>query len=396
MTISVIIVNYNVKYFLEQCLYSIQAALKNIPGEIIVVDNASSDNSVAYVQPKFPSVKFLTNTKNTGFGAGCNLGFKISSGEFVVFLNPDSLVTEDCFEKCISFIKTHPEAGALGVKMLDGSGNFLKESKRGFPSLSASFFKLAGLTQLFPHSKWFSKYYLGHLDESKNSEIDVLAGAFMIMKRGVFEKVGGFDESFFMYGEDIDLSYRIQKAGFRNYYLGETEILHFKGESTNKEGIDYVRMFYNAMSIFVNKHYKGGLAWLYKIFIHAGIWLAAFIAAIKNSVSGLFHSNSNKAQFIAVVGTEKEYQSIESRLKKIQTVKKVERIEVEDLSRLNYKKLYTELIICISLITYKKLIEIIKQLPKEISIKIHAIGSNGIIGSSSKDKPGNVIVLDDL
>lgn len=280
MDISVIIVNYNVKHFLEQCLFSVQAALKNIQGEIIVIDNASSDDSINYLQPKFPLIKFVANTENTGFGKACNQGFTLSSGQYILFLNPDTIVPADCFEKCISFLHSHTDAGALGVKMLDGDGKFLKESKRAFPSLSTSLFKISGLASLFPHSKIFAKYYLGHLDSTKNHEVDVLAGAFMLIKRNVLELTSGFDEAFFMYGEDIDLSYRIQKAGFKNYYFSDTQITHFKGESTKKGSLNYIKMFYGAMGIFVNKHYKN--AGLFKFVIHIGIWFAASIAAIGN------------------------------------------------------------------------------------------------------------------
>lgn len=280
MNISIIIVNYNVKHFLEQCLLSVQAALKNIQGEIIVIDNASSDDSINYLQPKFPLVKFIANTENTGFGKACNQGFKLSSGRYILFLNPDTIVPEDCLEKCIPFLNSHADAGALGIKMLNGDGKFLKESKRAFPSLSTSLFKMSGLAGLFPHSKIFAKYYLGHLDENKNHEVDVLAGAFMLIKRNVLELTGGFDEAFFMYGEDIDLSYRIQKAGFKNYYFSETQITHFKGESTKKGSLNYIKMFYGAMSIFVNKHYKN--AGLFKFVIHIGIWFVAGLSAIGN------------------------------------------------------------------------------------------------------------------
>jgi GT2 family glycosyltransferase len=396
--ISIIIVNYNVKYFLEQCLYSVRAALKNSTGEIIVVDNASTDNSIEYLRSKFPEARFVANPKNTGFGDGCNKGFKMSSGEFILFLNPDSIIPEDCFEKCISFINTQPEAGAIGVKMLDGSGSFLSESKRGFPSLSASLFKLTGLARLFPHSKLFAKYYLGHLDENKTHEVDVLAGAFMLMKRNVFEKVNGFDEAFFMYGEDVDLSYRIQKANFKNYYFPETEILHFKGESTKKGNLNYVKMFYNAMSIFVNKHYKGSIAGLYKFFIHAGIWLVAFFSAIKKFIAGLFHvSKKNYPQITAIVSMEEEYQKVTSLLKRIQPAVEIwGRISIDELGIRTVPYPFNELIICPGNITYKEMIQLVQQLPKNLSIKIHATESNSIIGSSSKDKPGNATGLDDL
>lgn len=278
MDLSVIIVNYNVKYFLEQCLCSVQKALSNLHGEIIVIDNNSADGSRDYLQPKFPSIKFTGNDKNLGFGKACNQGSALAKGKYVLFLNPDTIVPEDCFEKCIAFFESHTDAGALGIRMLDGSGRFLKESKRAFPSPQTSFYKLTGLARLFPHSKTFSRYHLGYLDENKNHTIDVLAGAFMMIRKEVLDKVGGFDEVFFMYGEDVDLSYRIQKAGYNNYYFAESSIIHFKGESTRKGSLNYVKMFYQAMSVFVKKHYGSQKAGLFNFFIQSAIWFRAAVS----------------------------------------------------------------------------------------------------------------------
>lgn len=280
MILSIIIVNYNVKYFLEQCLYSVQKGSKGLSVEVIVVDNASTDGSIPYLQAKFPDVQFISNQNNVGFAKACNEGFNVSKGRFVLFLNPDTIVAEDSFQNCLSFFESHPECGALGVKMIDGSGTFLKESKRSLPSPQTSLFKLFGLSVLFPKSKIFSHYHLGHLTENETHEVDVLAGAFMMIRRQVLENVGGFDEIFFMYGEDIDLSYRIQKAGYKNYYFSGTTIVHFKGESTKRGSLNYVRMFYTAMSVFVQKHYGKTKAGVFSAFIHIAIWLRAAIAAL--------------------------------------------------------------------------------------------------------------------
>jgi GT2 family glycosyltransferase len=282
MQLSVVVVNYNVKHFLEQCLCSVQKSISSseIQAEIIVVDNNSRDNSVAYLTPLFPCVRFISNDQNVGFAKACNQGYKISTGKYVLFLNPDTIVAEDCFSECVSFFETHNDAGAVGVKMLDGQGHLLKESKRAFPSPVTSLFKLFGFARLFPKSKTFSRYHLGHLDENKNHEVDVLAGAYMMVRRSLLDQLDGFDEVFFMYGEDVDLSYRIQKIGFKNYYIAESSILHFKGESTRKGSLNYVRMFYNAMSIFVRKHYRGGKANAFNFLIHIAIWLRAVMSAI--------------------------------------------------------------------------------------------------------------------
>ncbi|HUS00642.1 MAG TPA: glycosyltransferase [Chitinophagaceae bacterium] len=283
MQLSVIIVNYNVKYFLEQCLCSVIKAIKNTGAEIFVVDNNSSDGSREFFNDRFTRVKFIWNNENLGFSKANNIAVKQATGKYILFLNPDTLLPEDCIENCLTFLESHPEAGALGIKMLDGSGIFLKESKRSFPSPVTSFYKLSGLAKLFPHSKIFGKYHLGHLDENQNHEVDVLAGAFMMVPKNVIERVGSFDEDFFMYGEDIDLSYRVQEAGYKNIYFSESSIVHFKGESTKKGGLNYVRLFYKAMSIFARKHY-GHRAAFFNLLIRLGILVRAFLSAIKRFI----------------------------------------------------------------------------------------------------------------
>ena len=277
--LSVIIVNYNVKHFLEQCLYTVLAAARGIETEIIVVDNHSSDGSMLYLAPKFPTVQFLENKENTGFAKACNQGLAMARGRYILFLNPDTIVPEDCFVQCLQFLQSTPRAGGLGIRMIDGSGKFLKESKRSFPSPLTSLYKLFGLSRLFPRSGIFSKYHLGHLPEHSNNEVDVLAGAFMMIPKAVLDQTGGFDENFFMYGEDVDLSYRIQQAGFINYYFAGSSIIHFKGESTRKGSMNYVKMFYTAMSQFVRKHYGGSRASLFTSLIHTGIWFRAGLTA---------------------------------------------------------------------------------------------------------------------
>ncbi len=284
MQLSIIIVNYNVKFFLEQCLLSVHKAVEGMEAEVLVVDNASTDGSRDYLEPKFKNTCFTWNTENVGFGKACNQALKHTKGEYILFLNPDTIVPEDCFEACISFFKQTSNAGALGIRMLDGSGRFLPESKRSFPSPATSFYKLSGLSHLFPHSKTFGRYHLGYLNEHQNHEVDVLAGAFMMIPKKVLDEVGSFDESFFMYGEDVDLSYRIQKSGYKNYYFSERSILHFKGESTKKASANYVRMFYDAMSRFVKKHYSSSSAGLFTMLINAAIWVRALMSLVKRFI----------------------------------------------------------------------------------------------------------------
>jgi len=297
----------------------VQKAIEEISAQIIVVDNASADGTAAYIRTIFPGVLFIESGANNGFSRACNIGLEKASGEFVLFLNPDTIVAENSFEICIDFFRSNSICGAIGVKMIDGSGNFLKESKRSFPSPLISFFKLTGLSAAFPKSELFGKYHLGHLDENKDHVVDVLAGAFMMIRKEVLEKVGSFDESFFMYGEDIDLSYRIQKAGYLNYYLGQVTIIHFKGESTKRESLKYVRLFYKAMSIFVKKHYSGSKAFLFRIIIQLAIIIRGFLAAIANVINTIakrFFGKKDKRSsaersHLFFVAKEKEWEGVE-------------------------------------------------------------------------------------
>ena len=278
MKLSVVIVNYNVEHFLEQCLNSVCAAMKNIEGEIFVVDNASVDGSMAMVKEKFSELTLIENQENVGFSCANNQAMKMANGEYVLLLNPDTLVEEDTFEKVIAFMDEHPDAGGLGVKMIDGKGNFLPESKRGLPTPKVAFCKIFGLSALFPRSKKFNQYHLGHLDKNETHEIDILSGAFMLMRKSALDKVGLLDEAFFMYGEDIDLSYRLQLGGYKNYYYPDTSIIHYKGESTKKGSLNYVFVFYNAMIIFAKKHFSKSNARLFSFFIKIAIYLRAGIA----------------------------------------------------------------------------------------------------------------------
>jgi O-antigen biosynthesis protein len=287
LQVSIVIVNYNVKYFLEQCLYSLCKSLQDIAAEVIVVDNNSTDGSTTYLKERFPEAVFIENKRNEGFSKACNQGAQIARGDFILFLNPDTILPEDCISKCIHFLNSNNNAGALGVRMIDGQGKFLKESKRSFPSPLTSLFKLFGLSRLFPTSKLFAKYHLGHLEELKTNEVDVLAGAFMMIKKEVGQKVGLFDEQFFMYGEDIDLSYRIQQAEYKNYYFADTTIIHFKGESTRRGSLNYLRMFYNAMSIFVHKHYGGARAGIFNFLIQVAILFRALVSATAKFVKNI-------------------------------------------------------------------------------------------------------------
>lgn len=288
MQLSIIIVNYNVKYFIEQCLHSVQAAIKNIETEVFVVDNNSVDGSCAMLKEKFPWVQLIENKKNVGFSVANNQAIVKSKGKYILLLNPDTIVEEHTFEKIIQFMDSNPEAGGLGVKMIDGKGNFLPESKRALPTPMIAFFKIFGFSMLFPKSRTFSKYHLGFLDKNKIHEVDVLSGAFMLLRKETLDKIGLLDETFFMYGEDIDLSYRITKGGYKNYYYPETTIIHYKGESTKKGSLNYVMVFYNAMIIFAQKHFSKQNAKIYTFLIKLAIYFKAFLAICSRLIKSVW------------------------------------------------------------------------------------------------------------
>jgi len=286
-SISIIIVNYNVEFFLEQCLNSVEKALLKIDGEVFVVDNNSIDGSVQMVKDKFPNYHLIENKDNVGFSTANNQAIKLSRGEFILLLNPDTVIEEDTLEKVIAFMKSNEEAGGLGVRMVDGKGVFLPESKRGLPTPNVAFYKIFGLSKLFPSSKKFGKYHLGYLSEFETNEVDILSGAFMLMRKKTLDKVGLLDEAFFMYGEDVDLSYRIQKGGYKNYYFPETRIIHYKGESTKKSSVNYVFVFYRAMVIFAEKHFSQKNAKIFSVLINGAIYLRAFIAILSRFLKKL-------------------------------------------------------------------------------------------------------------
>ena len=269
-------------------MFSVKRAIQNIDAEIWVVDNNSVDGSCAMLKEKFPEVHLIENKDNVGFSKANNQAIRKSNSEYVLLLNPDTIVEDDTFTKVLDFMDKKPEAGGLGVKMIDGKGNFLPESKRALPTPIVSFYKIFGFSSLFPKSKIFSKYHLGYLDKNKIHQIEVLSGAFMLMRKKALDKVGLLDEDFFMYGEDIDLSYRIEKGGYKNYYYPKTTIIHYKGESTKKGSINYVFLFYYAMIIFAKKHFSKKNANIFSFFINMAIYFRAFLSIIKRFVKAIY------------------------------------------------------------------------------------------------------------
>jgi len=286
--LSIVIVNYNVKHFLEQVLYSVESASQNLDVETWVVDNNSVDGSMEMVESKFPWVKTIINKENLGFSKANNQAILKSKSRYVLLLNPDTVLQEDTLAKCIDYMDKNSDVGGLGVRMIDGKGCFLPESKRGLPTPKAAFYKMSGLAALFPKSREFGRYHMKYLSEWETNEVDVLAGAFMMLRNDVLAEIGLLDEQFFMYGEDIDLSYRITLAGYKNIYFPETTIIHYKGESTKKKSVNYVKVFYNAMVLFAQKHYSAQRAGRFAFWIHLAIYLRAALALVWRGASKIW------------------------------------------------------------------------------------------------------------
>lgn len=343
MDLSIIIVSYNVKFFLNLCLCSVRKAADGINCEIFVVDNNSSDGSCNMIRTEYPEVKLLENDKNRGFSTAVNQALKLASGNYILLLNPDTVIGEDTFSKCIRFMEKHPDAGAAGVMMINGRGKFLPESRRAFPFPATAFYKISGLSYIFPGSPIFNQYYMGNIDPNVTSYIDVLPGAFMFLRKEAVIKTGTLDESFFMYGEDIDYSYRLLRAGFKNYYYPDVKIIHFKGESTKKEEIGFVINFYNAMLIFVKKHFNNGKLKIFVLPIRLAILFRAGISLtgrfLRHLLMPLYKLSSllnptgrkslKKTRFF-VASDEKGYKRINDLLSLTDSQAIAERISIEN------------------------------------------------------------------
>lgn len=379
MLLSVIIVNYKVRYFLEQCLCSVSRAIaeSGLATEVLVVDNNSGDGSLEYLQPRFPFVRFIANTENTGFGKANNQLLTLATGQYILFLNPDTILPEDAFQSCTRFMQTHPDAGALGVHMIDGCGQFLKESKRGFPSPWVSFGKMSGLIKLFPTSRAFAGYYLGHLPENESHAVDALSGAFMLIKKEVLDKTGGFDEQFFMYAEDIDLSYRIQQAGYVNYYFAGCTIIHFKGESTRKDA-KYVQLFYKAMIQFVRKHFHGTASRVYIRLLETAIRTKARLA--KRDTSRTQQLNTEKQPILVLTGDPGSKQFLKDHFNG----------QVTD----NAGNSTAEVLCQGALFSFKAVIQQLRIQAHTKETFIYSAGSGSLLSSPSKESQGRVIVLE--
>ncbi|MBS1630097.1 MAG: glycosyltransferase [Bacteroidetes bacterium] len=283
MKLSVIIVNYNVRYFLELCVDSVLKAAQGFDVEVIVVDNHSTDGSLAMLRQRFPQVIRIENQDNAGFSKANNQGVALARGEYILFLNPDTVMPEDFFRKTIACMDASPGVGALGPRLIDGKGRFAPDSKKSFPNLRVALFKSSGINRIFPRSAYFNSYYAVHVGERQTAPVEVLSGCCMLLRRSVIDQLGfAFDEDYFMYCEDVDLSYRVRQAGFQNLYFPEATLVHYKGESTRKATLSYIRIFNQALATFVRKHYSKGQARVFLFMLHAGIGLRALLGVLRS------------------------------------------------------------------------------------------------------------------
>lgn len=386
MQLSVIILNYNVRFFLEQCVASVQEALTNIDSEIIVVDNDSSDDSCEMIKSRFPNVKLIENNSNLGFPKGNNIGVSQAKGDYICILNPDTVVAEDTFAMILAFAEKQENLGIVGCKLIDGSGNFLPESKRGIPTPFVAFTKIVGLNKLFPNWEIFNRYYAQYLSENETGKVDILVGAFMIMKRDLYNEIGGFDENCFMYSDDIDLCFMALKIGKNNFYFHETSVVHYKGESTIKDGL-YMKRFRDAMQFFYKKHYKSSP--LFDFFMKIG---TLFFSLIKKN-----QGNSNPIEiddYILISKDENLKNKLEKQLnKKLNWETKLDSNSL--FSHGNNSKKQTEILIDNNSFSFKLIISFIETYKNQgFTFKIIPKNTLFMIGSNNSNDRGTVVKID--
>jgi len=379
MQLSVIILNYNVRYFLELCVLSVQNALEHIEGEIIVVDNNSSDGSCAMMKQRFPNVKLIQNKENSGFPKGNNIGVAVAQGEYICILNPDTVVAEDTFTKVLAFAKKQRDLGVVGVKLIDGTGSFLPESKRGVPTPFVAFTKISGLYKIFPKSRTFGKYYAQHLSEDQTGKVEILVGAFMLMIRDLYNEIGGFDENCFMYSDDIDLSYRVLQQGKSNYYFHETTVIHYKGESTVKDKM-YMRRFQEAMHFFYKKHFEVSV--LFSLFMKMGI---AYFSLVK-TLQGKPNPKPSAENYILVSDNEILREKLENQFQKP--------VKRQDLTQSFSENKNAEIIFDQNHLDFKTIIQAFEtNKNKGFLFKIAPKNAGFLIGSNSSFDRGEVIKI---
>jgi GT2 family glycosyltransferase len=366
-------------------LYSIKAAA--IECEIIVIDNNSDDGSIEYLQPKFPYVRFISNNDNIGFSKACNQGYAIAQSEYILFLNPDTILSENTLHRCINFLDRHKDAGAVGPQILDANGRFLPESKRSLPSPSIAFYKLTGIEKIFPTSKIFGKYSLGYLNKDETHEVEILSGAFMMIRKAALDKVGCFDERFFMYGEDIDLCHRLSLAGYKIYYLGNTNLLHFRGKSTKKNTAKYIQYFYNAMILFVEKYYRGLSSISIRFFLKSFILSRTAFSAL--TIPAPDKNENANAHEIALIGDK----TAADQASKIIT-NQLPHVALKYVGSLDEMPSLKEIVFCIGdNFSYENAFEWMQSSRTHAAIRWFASGSQSIVGNLHKNKTEEAYTL---
>jgi GT2 family glycosyltransferase len=380
MQLSIIILNYNVRYFLELCVLSVQNGIQDIDAEIIVIDNNSQDDSCEMMKKRFPNIKLIENKENSGFPKGNNIGVAAAKGEYICILNPDTVVAEDTFSKVLAFAKKQKELGIVGVKLIDGTGNFLPESKRGIPTPFVAFTKITGLYKILP--KTFGKYYAQHLSENQTGKVDILVGAFMLMKRDLYLEIGGFDENCFMYSDDIDLSYMALKKGKSNYYFHETSVIHYKGESTVKDET-YMKRFQEAMNFFYQKHFRVSL--LFSVFMKVGIVFFSMVKKCQGKPKPMLRPE----KYILVSEDEVLREKLENKWKTL--------VELQQITKSFSKNIKTEIIFDQNQLDFKTIIQVLEtNKNKNFTFKILPESSDYLIGSNSSFDRGEVIQISDF
>ena len=383
MKLSVIILNYNVRNFLELCVLSVQSAIRNIDAEIIVIDNNSPDDSCNMMKKRFPNVRLIENKENSGFPKGNNIGVAEAKGEYICILNPDTVVAEDTFEKVLAFAEKQQNLGIVGCKLIDGAGNFLPESKRGIPTPFTAFTKVTGLYKL---SDVFGKYYASHLNQDQTGKVEILVGAFMVMKKETYLEVGGFDENCFMYSDDIDLSYMVLKTGKSNYYFHETTAIHYKGESTIRDE-KYMQRFRQAMDFFYKKHFRTSV--VFDVFMKTG---AFFFSIVKRKQAVL--SRPEIGHYVLISDNENLHLKVEKLLgKKVQRLDSAIENELNSLQADEGKRV--EIIFDNSQLNFKSIISQMEKYSKSRFIfRIFPSNSDFFIGSDDSNDRGEIIYLD--
>lgn len=402
-TLTVIIVNYNVKFFLYQTLLSLYKSLEGVDNDVYVVDNNSNDNSVEYIKKHFPNVIIIENKENVGFSKANNQAYKLSNSKYILILNPDTVLKEDTIRTCLQVMESNPNVGAVGVKMIDGKGNYLPESKRGFPTPWASICKFSGLTHLFPKSKIFASYYLGHLSENETNKIEVLTGAFMFIRSNLYREVGMLDERYFMYGEDIDISYQITLKKFDILYISNTQIIHYKGESTPKKSLKFIQNFHDAMSVFYQKNFSKNQNKLAQYIILSIIEIKAFYEKFKLLVPSFNNQKkkdlrSRKNWLIVYHSKHSKNEHISKLITYLKNASQCENVELCEIKNIDvmlkkYKTVSSlNLVFDLETLTFSESIELMQKV-NSLNINFwNALPNGTLLASQSKKESGEIYI----